>query len=150
MKVFRIEKNNYLKSFPPEGSKYGDGRWHNRGMWVVYSSESIALAKLEAIANGIKIPVERSLVEIEISDSAPLIEITIDDIPKNWKGFPYPPELAQIIKQLIKSQEFVAALVPSAQSPREQNILLFPDHPDFKKYVKRREISEEYFDHRLK
>ena len=151
MLLFRIEKNEYKSIYPSVGSKFSEGRWNTKDMWVVYTSENIALAKLETLANsGNKVPKDRFLLILEVEDDAPLIEITTEDLPSHWASSPYPKNLAVIIKGIMDTGLFVGAIVPSAQSPRERNVLLFPDFHDFEKYVKKIEEVEEYFDIRLK
>ncbi|MGK7390322.1 MAG: RES family NAD+ phosphorylase [Candidatus Cyclobacteriaceae bacterium M2_1C_046] len=150
MQVYRIDKKDYKDQFPPKGSLFSAGRWNTKGIWVIYTSDSIALAKLEILANSGVIPENRVLRIIEVKNNAPLVEIKTSDLPNNWKDFPYPPVLATQIKAIIETKQFIGAIVPSVQSPLEKNILLFPDHPDFRKYVKEKEQVEEYFDSRLK
>lgn len=150
MEVYRIEKKTYKDIFPPRGSLFSAGRWNTKGMWVVYTSDSVALAKLEILANSSIIPKNRFLRVIEIKEDTPMIELTLKDLPEDWNSYPYPPVLPKHIKAIIDTGRFAGAIVPSVQSPREKNILLFPDFPDFKKYVKEIEQSEELFDGRLK
>jgi len=151
MLVYRIDKKKYNDTFPPKGSIYGEGRWNTKGMFVVYTSESVSLAKLETLANsGSKIPKNRVLRIIEIADSSPLIQITVKDLPKGWQSIPYPKNLSSIIKKIIDSGDYVGVIIPSVQSPRDNNVLLFPDFKDFRKYVKEIESEDEYFDPRLK
>ena len=151
MKVYRIDKKKYRSSFPPAGSLFSNGRWNTRGMWVVYTSENIALAKLETLANtGNKIPEDRIIRVIEIKEDAPIVEITREDLPANWNHSPYPKELAGKIKAVMETAEFVGAIVPSAQSLREKNLLLFPEFHGFNTYVEEVEQFEEDFDPRLK
>lgn len=151
MLVYRIEKSKYIDVFPPRGSLYSDGRWSRKGMWVVYTSANVALAKLEALANsGSKLPENRFLRIIEIKDDAPMVEITPDDLPSDWHRVPYPKSLATFIKGIIDSKLYVAALVPSVQSHKENNLLLFPDFPKFDQYVQPMDSEKEDFDPRLK
>ena len=151
MLVYRIDKKKYKDTFPPKGSIYSEGRWNTKGMFVVYTSESVSLAKLEVLANsGSKIPKNRILRIFDIDDSSPLIQITTKDLPKDWQSIPYPNRLSSIMKDIIDSGAYVGAIVPSAQSPRDNNILLFPEFKDFKKYVREIESEDEYFDPRLK
>ncbi len=151
MLVYKIDKKKYKDVFPPRGSLHSDGRWSRRDMWVVYTSENIALAKLEALANsGRKIPKNRILRIINIKDDAPIIEITPDDLPSNWAATPYPKGLANIIRRIIESKSFVAAIVPSVQSKRERSMLLLPDFPEFEEHVQEEDTVDEYFDPRLK
>lgn len=151
MLLYRIEKCEYRSIYPPLGSKFSDGRWSTKDMWVVYTSENIALAKLETLANsGHKVPKDRFLLVLELREDAPLLEIKESDLPASWAGSPYPKVLASIVKGVMGTGQFVGAIVPSAQSPREKNILLFPGFEGFEHYVKKVDEVEEYFDPRLK
>lgn len=151
MLVYKIEKEKYKNVFPPRGSLYSEGRWNRKDMWVVYTSESIALAKLEMLANsGSTLPTNRIVRSIEIKENAPIVEISTKDLPSNWAATPYPKNLASIIRKIIDSKSYVAAFVPSSQSQRERNFLLFPDFPEFDKYAKELDSEYEDFDPRLK
>jgi|GEM_PF-5545114 len=151
MLVYKIDKLKYSDHFPPRGSFYSSGRWSKRDMWVVYTSENIALAKLETLANtGQFIPKNRVLRVIDIKEDAPIVNIPIEDLPDNWLETPYSDQLANNIRAIIASKLYVAAIVPSVQSIRERNFLLFPDFPDFDNYVHQVEVIDEYFDRRLK
>ncbi len=151
MLLYRIEKQAYINIFPTRGSLFAEGRWNRRGMWVVYTSETVSLAKLEALANsGSKLPRNRYLSTIELDDQAPVVEILAESLPIYWNQVPYPRELAYIIKQVIEESAYVAALVPSIHSSMEVNVLLFPDHPEFDNYVKFIGAEPMDFDARLK
>ncbi|MCR9249894.1 MAG: RES family NAD+ phosphorylase [bacterium] len=151
MQVYRIEKSKYKDVFPPRGSLYVSGRWHAKGTWVVYCSENIALAKLEVLANsGQYLPEDCILKVIDIAEDAPMARIEVTDLKEDWFNYPAPSYLAQMTQNLIDSKLFVGAIVPSVQSWREKNFLLFPDFKDFDKYVKEVEVDVAYFDRRLK
>jgi RES domain-containing protein len=147
MLLYRIEKAKYLQVFPSRGSLFSEGRWNRKGMWVVYTSETVALAKLEALANsGSRLPSNRYLITIEIDDKAPVVEITQEELPDDWYSIPYRKKLSHYIQQILDSRMYVAAIVPSIQSTKEKNILLFPDYPKFDKYVKLVGNEPELFD----
>jgi len=151
MLLYRIEKERYKNIFPSRGSLYVEGRWNRKGMWVVYTSETVALAKLEALANsGSRLPENRLLSTLELDDQSPVVEIPEDALPSNWNKVPFPKDLAYIIKQIINEKKYVAALVPSIHSSMERNVLLLPDHPDFGNYVKLVSGEPIGFDRRLK
>ena len=151
MLVYRIEKANYAEVFPPRGSLFSEGRWNRRGLWVVYTSETIALAKLEALANsGSKLPNNRYLSTIEIDDQAPVVKINQKDLPGDWYSVPYKKNLSNYTQQIIDSKSYAGAIVPSIHSPKEHNILLFPDYPEFNTYVRLISSEPEGFDSRLK
>lgn len=120
-------------------------------MWVVYTSETVALAKLEALANsGSRLPGNRCLLTIEIKDDAPVVEITPEDLLKDWHNVPFKKNLANYIQQIITSESYAAALIPSIHSPKECNILLLPDYAEFDQYVRLVSSEPEGFNARLK
>ncbi len=148
--VYRIEKKNRAELWPSQGALFSEGRWNRRGFWVVYTSESVSLAKLETLANAKSLPDGRVLLEIEIAEGAPVREIKLTEIPKNWMEIPYPATLHQLTETLLSSGKFVALKVPSRQSPGEFNYLLYPLHPEFSRFISLKRTSAIDFDRRLK
>lgn len=149
MLLYRIEKEIYIDQFPPLGSLHFDGRWHISGMWVVYCSESIALAKLECLASSTFLPDGRILKIIDLKDVQNIKTVHKEELPSNWNDIGRAINLAHITKQAMKEGK-LGMKVPSVLSPLESNFLLFPDHPDFRKMVKHKETFNAYFDIRLK
>ncbi|GAB4240229.1 MAG: hypothetical protein Tsb0034_16610 [Ekhidna sp.] len=149
MLLYRIEKEIYRDQFPPIGSLYFDGRWHLTGMWVVYCSESIALAKLECLASATFLPDDRILKIIELKDTRNIKTIHRDELPSSWNDVGREINLAHITKKIMK-EGYLGMKVPSVLSPLEHNFLLFPEHPNFKKIVRHKETFNAYFDIRLK
>ena len=149
MLLYRIEKEKYREQFPPIGSLHFDGRWHVAGMWVVYCSESIALAKLECLASSTFLPDKRILKVIELDDISEIKEVRKDELPANWNDVGRERNLSFITKEIMK-EGFLGMKVPSVLSPLEYNFLLFPEHPNFKHIVRHKESFSAYFDVRLK
>jgi len=149
MRLFRIEKEIYKEIFPPIEPLQFDGRWHTAGMWVVYCSQSIALAKLECLASASFLPDGRILKTIEVSNNVILKEIQISDLPKGWNDIGSERNLSHITLDAMK-EGFLGMIVPSVLSPLENNVLLFPHHRDFYNEVKQIKIYNAYFDVQLK
>ena len=150
MIVYRMEKEKYQDFWPSRGALYSEGRWNKPGQWIVYCSESIALCKLEVLANSGNLPINRVIMTVEIADNAPIYELAEDLMPAFWYGIPYPDVLSEITGEFIKDNSYVAMKVPSAQSKREFNYLLNPAHEDFSRLVKVISKEPENFDGRLK
>lgn len=150
MIVYRMEKEKYQDFWPSRGALYSEGRWNKPGQWIVYCSESIALCKLEVLANSGNLPISRVVITVEIADNAPVYELTDDLMPALWYDVPYPDVLSEITGEFIKDNSYVAMKVPSAQSKREFNFLLNPAHEEFSKLVKVVSKEPESFDNRLK
>nr|WKN34517.1 RES family NAD+ phosphorylase [Tunicatimonas sp. TK19036] len=148
--IYRIERQTYAQLWPSQGALYGEGRWNRKGFWVIYCSESVALAKLETLANSKSLPSSRVLLEIEVDDKAPIKRIVPADLPDNWMQVPYPKELHVLTERWLQDQQYVGLQIPSRQSPQEDNYLLYPLHPQFSQWVRVLHRTPIEFDQRLK
>jgi RES domain-containing protein len=149
MILYHIDKWKYRDVWPPEGILFADGRWNKPGQWIVYTSSTISLAKLEILANENNLPIKRVCMTIEVSNSTDIFEIDINALPENWMSKPYPVPLVNFTSQFLASGKLLMR-VPSAQSHREYNILINVRHPIFYEKVKLLDVSEEPFDPRLR
>jgi len=143
MIIYRMEKES-------RGAIYSEGRWNKPGQWIVYCSVSIALCKLEILANSGNLPISRVVISLEVADNAPVYELPEELMPPFWWGVPYPEVLSEITGEFLKDNTYAAMKVASAQSNREFNYLLNPSHPEFTNYVKVISTLPENFDPRLK
>lgn len=150
IRVYRIEKKSRAEVWPSQGALFSEGRWNRQGFWVVYCSSTISLAKLEILANSKSLPKERALLEINIDEQAPIKEVILESLPESWMDVPYPAELHALTEELLRPGKYVGLKVPSRQSPREYNFLLYPLHSQFSQFVKLEGIMELEFDQRLK
>jgi RES domain-containing protein len=106
---------------------------------VVYASESLALAALEYLVNVDAETAPGDLVAIAavIPDSLAIRRVSAGELPKNWRGFPAPPELALLGTKWSDSLKTAVLQVPSVVVPQESNLVLNPRHPDFSKIIVR-------------
>jgi RES domain-containing protein len=100
---------------------------------VVYTSESLALAALEYLVNVDPETAPRDLVAMAviIPEELAIKRLSLDALPKNWRGFPAPPELTILGDRWASSLETAVLQVPSVVVPPESNFILNPRHPDF-------------------
>jgi RES domain-containing protein len=105
----------------------------------VYTSESLALAALEYLVNVDPETAPGDLVAIAavIPDALAIKRLSAGELPKNWRGFPAPPELAILGTKWAASLETAVLQAPSVVVPQESNLILNPRHPDFSKIVVR-------------
>ena len=134
MFVYRIAKKKHIRDLSGIGARLYGGRWNRKGIGIVYTSESRALALVEFLVNVpfSMLPSKLCIATVEIDDQIRPTEIPHGDLPKNWRKFPIPSELAEIGSKWAVSNESLALRVPSALVPYEFNILLNPSHPDMK------------------
>jgi RES domain-containing protein len=149
MRLHRITKTIYANDLSGIGGLYVSGQWHREGTLILYFAEHVSLAMLETLANSEILPINVSLVTVELPETASITQIRLEDLPPNWGNAPYKEELADIAERWLNEKQFWAMRVPSAHSPTEFNYLLNPLHPDHKtlEVVNIEPIS---FDRRLK
>lgn len=135
MRVYRIEREKYLKTtLKGIGAALTEGfRWNSLSTYLVYTSESRALATLEIAVHldmSEDVPTDRYYVEIDIPDSVEILELLHEDLPQGWDS--KPPSLeSQYIGDDFVSQNSAAVLkVPSSIVPLAFNYLINPQHPD--------------------
>jgi RES domain-containing protein len=61
------------------------------------------------------------------------------ELPPDWNATPAPAACQELGARWAKKSESLGLAVPSAVVPSEQNVLLNPLHPDFRKVVLEKE-----------
>jgi RES domain-containing protein len=135
MKVFRVEREKYLETtLEGIGAALTEGyRWNSLNTYLVYTTESRALAILEVSVHldlSEDLPTDRYFVEIEIPDDIPILEIKIEDLPDDWDSKPPILETQYIGDDFVKEKNAAVLKVPSSIVQQEFNYLINPFHPD--------------------
>jgi RES domain-containing protein len=134
--VYRVLRKAFARDpFDGEGAfRYG-GRWSSPGTRLVYTSEHQSLAMLEYFVHvdADDPPPELVLASAEIPSVISREEITIENLPGNWRETPAPAALAGFGDDFVRCGAHAILVVPSALSPAEKNWLLNPAHADFRK-----------------
>lgn len=154
MKVYRIEREKYLETtLMGFGAASSEGcRWNSLNTFLVYTSESRALATLEVSVHldlSEDLPIDRYYVEIDIPDEVEILELKIEDLPNNWDIYPPSLETQYIGDDFVKDNEAAVLKIPSCIVPPEYNFLINPNHPDAKK-ITVVSINQLTFDKRFK
>ena len=99
----------------------------------MFASATLSLAVLERLVHSDTDlqPVDLVAVEIEIPPGVRIDSVNVTELPRNWRAFPAPPELAAIGARWLRDARTVALVVPSAAVPLERNVILNPAHADF-------------------
>ena len=148
--AWRIVSANYKdKAYAGDGARILGGRWNSKGVAVVYTAGSLALASIEMVVN---LPTPKLLQKyIRISAQISL-DLVLDlpdvDLPEDWQSRPISPSTRAIGDRWVKEQRSAVLRVPSIVVPDEYNYLLNPTHPDFAKIKIGKPIAY-YFDPRL-
>ncbi|HEY7894883.1 MAG TPA: RES family NAD+ phosphorylase [Gemmatimonadaceae bacterium] len=135
MHVWRLIKTRYASTaFDGEGARRNGARWNSRGTRAAYASSNPALAILEVLVHmtsGGRF-LGYSLIAATLDDAFIETRAT-SSLPKDWHAWPVPPHVQAIGDAWIQSRSAVAIRLPSAVVPADHNILINPDHPEFKR-----------------
>lgn len=151
MRAWRLVKAEFVKNaFTGDGARLAGGRWNPKGVPVVYTSSSLALATLELIvhADYDLLPDDLMSFALDIPDDIPVEHVAIGDLPSNWKDYPPPEALQEIGAMWFARRETAVLAVTSAVISEENNFLLNPVHPDFTR-IRWAEPQPFQFDSRL-
>jgi RES domain-containing protein len=127
MVLYRIVKFAYADLSGTGARLYG-GRWNSEGRSMVYLASSRSLAVLEALVHlsPTNLPDGFCIMTIEAPDD--ILEITVEQLPKNWNEYPEHTSLKLIGNDFLIKQKHLLLKVPSAIVKEEYNYLLNPLH----------------------
>ena len=149
--VFRVLRSAYAQNpFDGEGSYRYGGRWSSPGTRLCYTSEHQSLAMLEYFVHldANDPPDDLVLAIAEVPDELSRENIKASALPDDWRQTPALPALAALGDEFVQRAEAAVLLVPSALAPKENNWLLNPLHPDFRRVVMQETLPLHY-DHRM-
>lgn len=152
MQVFRMARYNRRYDLSGYGAYLYGGRWNLPGLAVLYTAELRALALVELLVH---LPVEdlpqdMYLLTLEVPDDVSLEELTVHDLPDDWRSIAHPQPTARLGQEWLKSGRSLALRVPSVVVPQEHNLLLNPAHPEFFRVRLAQEPELFAFDERLR
>lgn len=122
--------------FSAMGASLVGGRWNRPGLGVIYASRSFAGAMLECLAHaGIgRVPGTQVALEITIPADVAIERAEQAGLPIGWDHADL--RVARAFGDAwIGEQRTALLLVPSVVARIEDNVLLNPRHPDFKRIV---------------
>jgi len=127
VKLWRISNYADLKGI---GGLRTPGRWHNRGIPVIYLSESPALAMLEVLVHfemdSSEVPSSFQLLEIEFSGRKGIARLDPTALPAHWRD---DIDITRSVgDEWLVSFKSALLKVPSAVVPHSSNYLLNPRH----------------------
>ena len=150
MIVYRVGKTKFASDLTGEGARLFGGRWNNKMIGCLYTSESRALALLEYTVNVNidDIPRALSITIIEVPDQS--IKILKEaDLPGDWKHSPAPSSTKNFGSNLLLAAAEPVIRIPSIVIPGEYNYLLNPLHLESKKF-KIIDVNDFVYDVRIK
>ena len=130
MILWRISNYNTLDGL---GGLRGPGRWHNKGVPIVYLSDHPALALVETLVHlnlsFDQIPDEFQALKVEIPDGILAMSLSQDSLPEpNWRKDQ--ALTRQIGDEWIQQGQSPLLRVPSVLVPEGWNYLFNPRSPE--------------------
>lgn len=122
--------------FSAVGASLVGGRWNSPGLGVIYASRSYAGAMLECLAHaGIgRMPKTQVAIEIAIAAAVSVERHGESGLPAGWDHADL--RVARAFGDAwIRERRTAVLVVPSVVARRDWNVLLNPQHADFKKIV---------------
>jgi RES domain-containing protein len=120
--------------FSPIGAALMGGRWNSPGLGVIYASRSFAGAMLECLAHaGIgRVPRTHVAVTITVPGGVQVEQHEEASLPAGWDHADL--RVARTFGDAwIRTRRTAVLVVPSVVARREGNVLLNPQHSDFRK-----------------
>jgi RES domain-containing protein len=132
MTVYRITLQKWASSLVASGRA---ARWNSNGFFVIYASGTRALACLENIVHRRSIGNDDlfSVTVIDIPSYVAIPEIDRAALPSDWRSFTSYASCQEMGNQWVRSGASAVLRIPSAIIAEENNYLLNPAHPDFRK-----------------
>jgi len=136
--------------FDGEGAYRYGGRWSSPGTRLSYASEHQSLAMLEYFVHLDEgdPPGDLVLAVAEVPDDLARERVETSNLPANWRESAAPLELARLGDEFAQRGENCLLVVPSVLAPNENNCLINPAHPDYKRIVVR-ELESLSYDPRM-
>ncbi|MBC7425174.1 MAG: RES domain-containing protein [Bacteroidia bacterium] len=135
MEVFRLCKSKFSGELSGKGAAIMGGRWNSPGIEIIYTSSnrSLTMAEVAVHFNAAMVPVDYMMVTILIPDSLSVKKIMLKELPENWNCFPPLSVIHHFGDKFVSEKKYCLLEVPSAVTQGDYNILINPNHPDYKK-----------------
>ena len=131
MKVWRICREIHAaNACTGEGAQRFGGRWNSRGVPMVYTSTSLALAAIELFVHleAGQAPSDLIYITATLPEGEPAEHLAPDRLPSGWWTDDFDP-LRELGDRWIREKSSLAIQVPSAALRMEWNVLVNPLHP---------------------
>ena len=134
MRIWRICRAPYVaEAFSGEGARRFGGRWNSRGVPMVYSSTSLALAAMELFVHlepG-QAPGDLVYLSADLPEGEPGRTVDPADLPPAWWADDTTADAParELGDAWIRERSSLAMMVPSVPIRVEWNVLINPAHP---------------------
>ncbi|MAW94867.1 MULTISPECIES: RES family NAD+ phosphorylase [unclassified Leeuwenhoekiella] len=134
MLVYRLSRKKYADSLSGKGAALRGARWNSKGVELVYTAQSraLALAEVAVHLSIAALPSDFMMLEIFIPDTLKIKTLKNNALPEFWNDFPYNLNTKEFGDQFVTDAKFAILKVPSAVVLGDFNYLINLNHPDAK------------------
>jgi RES domain-containing protein len=135
MEAYRLSREKFAGTLSGKGAALKGARWNSIGVELVYTAgnRSLAMAEVAVHFTLATLPGDYMMITIFIPDNVSIQEINVSDLPDDWNTFPHPSTTQVIGDQFFADNKFCVLQIPSAVTQGDYNLLINPNHPDFKR-----------------
>jgi len=135
MEAYRLSREKFADVLSGKGAALKGARWNSIGVELIYTAtnRSLAMAEVAVHLSIATLPSDYVIMQLHIPDDVSLQKINISALPLNWNTFPHPVETQAIGDAFIYNNEYCVLQIPSAVTQGDYNLLINPNHADFKR-----------------
>jgi RES domain-containing protein len=150
MEVYRLSRAKFADTLSGKGAAIKGARWNSVGVEIIYTAanRSLAMAEVAVHFTLATLPSDYMMITIFIPDAISLQKLTTGDLPADWNIFPHSSTTQVVGDRFIADNKYCILQIPSAVTFGDYNLLINPNHPDFRK-IKIISIEKFPFDKRI-
>jgi RES domain-containing protein len=135
MEAYRLSRAKFATTLSGKGAALKGARWNSIGVELIYTANnrSLAMAEVAVHFTLATLPSDYMMISIFIPDDISLLKLNVSNLPIDWNIFPHPSTTQAIGDQFIADNKFCVLQVPSAVTQGDYNLLINPNHTDFKR-----------------
>ena len=135
MEAYRLSREMYASTLSGKGAAIKGARWNSIGVEMIYTAanRSLAMAEVAVHFTLATLPADYMIITIFIPDDISLVRLNIADLPADWNTFPHSASTQLIGDKFITENKYCVLYIPSAVTHGDYNLLINPNHPEFKK-----------------
>lgn len=150
MEAYRLSRQQFATVLSGKGAALKGARWNSIGVELIYTAtnRSLAMAEVAVHLSIATLPSGYVIMQLHIPDDVSLQRINTSVLPVNWNTFPHPVETQAIGDAFVYNNEYCVLQIPSAVTQGDYNLLINPNHADFKR-IKIISTEKFIFDQRI-
>ncbi len=135
MEAYRLSREKFAATLSGKGAALKGARWNSIGVELIYtaSNRSLAMAEVAVHFTLATLPSDYMMITIFIPDDIAIQKLNVSDLPTDWNTFPHPSTTQTTGDQFTADNKFCVLHIPSAVTQGDYNLLINPNHPDFKR-----------------